>query len=518
MNEQNNKDSEKSILQLRQALRKNLEAVDQEIISRLNKSIPLINDIGTHLINAAGKRLRPLLTLAMAAQFNNYSKNPILLAAAVEFIHTATLLHDDVVDESNLRRGKKTANIIWGNEFSVLAGDFLFAQSFELMVETESIEALSSLASASCKITQGEFQQMQIANKPETSIENYLEVIGKKTAELFGASCKSGVIVSEGNAEQQNAAYDYGFNLGLAFQIVDDLMDFNNLPNKMGKNLGDDFKLGKTTLPVILAWQKSNAKEKQFWIKTLKELNQEPHDFMSAIEIFNKYNIFEDCKKKTQEFISLSIKCLEILPDTEIEYYFKATSNSGKVINRPIVAPQGGYQFRMTPPSYQSIQLFNGWNLISSFLNTNQSVDSLFESISEHIVIVKNNEGTAYLPDWNFNGIGIFNSLEGYFVKTNLSSTLNLFGSFLNPDENPIILNNGWSTISYLRVDEVSAELIFAELEGENNLVIAKNYLGQAYLPEWDFNGIGNLTPGQGYQLKVYQADTLNFLPIHETY
>ena len=327
MNEQNIKDSEKSILQLRQALRKNLEAVDQEIISRLNKSIPLINDIGTHLINAAGKRLRPLLTLAMAAQFNNYSKNPILLAAAVEFIHTATLLHDDVVDESNLRRGKKTANIIWGNEFSVLAGDFLFAQSFELMVETESIEALSSLASASCKITQGEFQQMQIANKPETSIENYLEVIGKKTAELFGASCKSGIIVSGGNAEQQNAAYDYGFNLGLAFQIVDDLMDFNNLPNKMGKNLGDDFKLGKTTLPVILAWQKSNPKEKQFWVRTLKELNQKPNDFNNAIDIFNKYNIFNECKKKTREFISVSIKSLEKLPDTEIKKHLIGLAN-----------------------------------------------------------------------------------------------------------------------------------------------------------------------------------------------
>ena len=321
MNEQNIKVSEKSILQLRQALRKNLEAVDQEIISRLNKSIPLINDIGTHLINAAGKRLRPLLTLAMAAQFNNYSKNPILLAAAVEFIHTATLLHDDVVDESNLRRGKKTANIIWGNEFSVLAGDFLFAQSFELMVETKSIEALASLASASCKITQGEFQQMQIANKPETSIENYLEVIGKKTAELFGASCKSGIIVSGGNVDQQNAAYDYGFNLGLAFQIVDDLMDFNNLPNKMGKNLGDDFKLGKTTLPVILAWQKSNPKEKQFWVRTLKELNQEPNDFNNAIDIFDKYNIFNECKKKTEEFISISVKSLEKLPDTEIKNY-----------------------------------------------------------------------------------------------------------------------------------------------------------------------------------------------------
>ena len=135
----------------------------------------------------------------MAAQLNDFSKNPIILAAAVEFIHTATLLHDDVVDQSNLRRGKKTANLIWGNEFSVLAGDFLFAQSFELMVETGSIEALSSLANASCKITQGEFQQMQIANKPDTSQEEYFDVIGKKTAELFGAASKSGIIVANGN-------------------------------------------------------------------------------------------------------------------------------------------------------------------------------------------------------------------------------------------------------------------------------------------------------------------------------
>ena len=327
MNELNTENSEKSIFQLRKVLGKSLEAVNQEIISRLNKSIPLISDIGKHLINASGKRLRPLLTLAMAAQFNDYSKNPILLAAAVEFIHTATLLHDDVVDESNLRRGKKTANIIWGNEFSVLAGDFLFAQSFELMVETKSIEALSSLASASCKITQGEFQQIQIANKPETSQEDYLDVIGKKTAELFGASCKSGVIVSGGSVEEQNAAYEYGFNLGLAFQIVDDLMDFNNLPNKMGKNLGDDFKLGKTTLPVILAWQKSNPKEKQFWVRTLKELNQKPNDFNNAIDIFNKYNIFNECKKKTREFISVSVKSLEKFPDTEIKNHLIGLAN-----------------------------------------------------------------------------------------------------------------------------------------------------------------------------------------------
>ena len=310
-----------NVIKLNKALEQSLHDVDREIIIRLDKSIPLINDIGKHLIKASGKRLRPLLTLAMAAQFNDYSKNPKILAAAVEFIHTATLLHDDVVDESNLRRGKKTANMIWGNEFSVLAGDFLFAQSFELMVETGSIEALSSLATASCKITQGEFQQMQISNKPDTSIENYFEVIGKKTAELFGASCESGVIVACGNVKQQKAAYNYGYNLGLAFQIVDDLMDFNNNSNKMGKNIGDDFKLGKTTLPIILAWEKSNKLERKFWVKTIKELKQESSDFNKALTILNKYNIFEECKKKAREFILIAQEALFELPNTKFKEY-----------------------------------------------------------------------------------------------------------------------------------------------------------------------------------------------------
>ena len=310
-----------NVIKLNKALKQSLHDVDKEIIIRLDKSIPLINDIGKHLIKASGKRLRPLLTLAMAAQFNDYSKNPKILAAAVEFIHTATLLHDDVVDESNLRRGKKTANMIWGNEFSVLAGDFLFAQSFELMVETGSIEALSSLATASCKITQGEFQQMQISNKPDTSIKKYFEVIGKKTAELFGASCESGVIVASGNMKQQKAAYNYGYNLGLAFQIVDDLMDFNNNSNKMGKNLGDDFKLGKTTLPIILAWKKSNSSERKFWVKTIKELKQEPSDFNKALTILNKYNIFDECINRAQEFISLAQEALFELPNTKFKEY-----------------------------------------------------------------------------------------------------------------------------------------------------------------------------------------------------
>ena len=321
-----------SIVSLKNTLEKNLKAVDEEIIYRLDKSIPMINDIGQHLIKASGKRVRPLLTLAFAAQLSDFSRKPIVLAAAVEFIHTATLLHDDVVDESDLRRGKKTANIIWGNEFSVLAGDFLFAQSFELMVETGSLEALSSLATASCKITQGEFQQMQIANKPDTSIEDYFDVIGKKTAELFGASCQSGITVAGGNQNQQIAAYDYGFNLGLAFQIIDDLMDFSQSSNKMGKNLGDDFKLGKTTLPIILVWQKSDQKEKSFWNRTLVDLNQKPSDFKTALKILNKYNVFSECKNIAIEFVNKSLQSIEIFPDSIIKDRLKGLASES--INR----------------------------------------------------------------------------------------------------------------------------------------------------------------------------------------
>ena len=153
-----------------------------------------------------------------------------------------------------------------------------------------------------------------------------------------------------------------------------------------------------------------------------------------------------------------------------------------------------------------------------SYLDLNQSVEEVFNPIQENIVIVKNNSGSAYLPEWNFNGIGTFNSLKDYFVKTTLSTTLNIDGTFISPEDNPIPLNNGWSAISYLRTDEVSADLVFAEIVNNNNLVIAKNHLGQAYLPDWNFNGIGNLIPGQGYQLKVNQADQLLYLPINETY
>lgn len=304
-------------MELKKLLNTSLEKVDKEIISRLDSTVPLLSKIGSHLIKVKGKRVRPLLTLAMAAQLNDFSRNTILLATAVEFIHTATLLHDDVVDQSNLRRGVKAANVIWGNEACVLAGDFLFAQSFDLMVDTKSIKALSVLAQASCKITQGEFLQMQISNKPDTKEKDYFDVIGGKTAQLFGASSEAGAIVANGSREQIKAAFKYGYNIGLAFQIIDDVMDYSSQKLFMGKNEGDDFKLGKTTLPIILAWKKSNKQEKQFWIKTIKELNQNHDDFETSRRIINKYSVIEECRKMAKYYVDEAIISLNEFPQNK---------------------------------------------------------------------------------------------------------------------------------------------------------------------------------------------------------
>lgn len=304
-------------MELKKLLNTSLEKVDNEIISRLDSTVPLLSKIGSHLIKVKGKRVRPLLTLAMAAQLDDFSRNTILLATAVEFIHTATLLHDDVVDQSNLRRGVKTANIIWGNEACVLAGDFLFAQSFDLMVDTKSIKALSVLAQASCKITQGEFLQMQISNKPDTREEDYFSVIGGKTAQLFGASAEAGVIVANGNQKQIKAAFRYGYNIGLAFQIIDDVMDYSSQKLFMGKDEGDDFKLGKTTLPIILAWKKSNKTEKLFWLRTIKELDQNNSDFDTSRKIINKYSVIDECRKIAKYYVDEAIISLNDFPQNK---------------------------------------------------------------------------------------------------------------------------------------------------------------------------------------------------------
>lgn len=315
-------------MDLKQLLNTSLNNVDKEIFFRLDSTVPLLSRIGSHLIKVKGKRIRPLLTLAMAALLGDFSRKSILLATAVEFIHTATLLHDDVVDQSNLRRGIKTANIIWGNEACVLAGDYLFAQSFDLMVETKSIKALSILAQASCKITQGEFLQMQISNKPDTREEDYFNVIGGKTAQLFGASAEAGALVAKGSQEQIKAAFKYGYNIGLAFQIIDDIMDYSSQKNIMGKNEGDDFKLGKTTLPIIKAWKKSNNNEKKFWLRTMKELNQNDDDFEKSCEIINKYFIIEECREMANDFVNEAIVSLNKFSDSKYKLALTELANS----------------------------------------------------------------------------------------------------------------------------------------------------------------------------------------------
>ena len=315
-------------MNLNNLLKYSLQKVDEEILTRLDATVPLLSKIGSHLIKVKGKRIRPSLTLAMSAQLKDFGKNPILLATAVEFIHTATLLHDDVVDQSNLRRGIKSANIIWGNEASVLAGDFLFAQSFDLMVETKSLKALSVLAQASCKITQGEFLQMQISNKPDTKSSDYFNVIGGKTAQLFGASAQSGVIVANGSLNQVKAAFDFGYNIGLAFQIIDDVMDYSSSKKKMGKNQGDDFKLGKTTLPIILAWDQSNKSEREFFVRSLQELKQENGDFKKCCEILEKYSILNRCKKIANDFIIKAVNALNEFSDNDYKKVLIELANS----------------------------------------------------------------------------------------------------------------------------------------------------------------------------------------------
>ena len=315
-------------MNLNNLLKKSLHKVDEEILMRLDATVPLLSKIGSHLIKVKGKRIRPSLTLAMSAQLDDFSRNPTLLATAVEFIHTATLLHDDVVDQSNLRRGIKSANIIWGNEASVLAGDFLFAQSFDLMVETKSLKALSVLAQASCKITQGEFLQMQISNKPNTKISDYFRVIGGKTAQLFGASAQSGAIVANGSLQQVKAAFDYGYNMGLAFQIIDDIMDYSSSNTQMGKNQGDDFKLGKTTLPIILAWEKSDKLEREFFLKSLQELKQEKGDFEKCCEILKKYSILNQCKKIANDFVIKAINALNEFSENDYKNALIELANS----------------------------------------------------------------------------------------------------------------------------------------------------------------------------------------------
>ena len=241
-----------------------MNAVNAVILDRMQSEVPLIPALAGHLISGGGKRMRPMLTLAGAELVEYQGTRHHKLAAAVEFIHTATLLHDDVVDGSDLRRGRETANLVFGNPATVLVGDFLFSRAFELMVEDGSLRVLKILSSASNVIAQGEVDQLTAQREIETSEERYLAIIGAKTAALFAAASRIAAVVAERDEAEERALDDYGRNLGIAFQLVDDAIDYDSAADQMGKDAGDDFREGKMTLPVILAYARGNDEERRF--------------------------------------------------------------------------------------------------------------------------------------------------------------------------------------------------------------------------------------------------------------
>lgn len=289
--------------------------VNQLIVDHMQSDVPLIPELAGHLVAAGGKRLRPLLTLASARLCGYDGDKHIGLAAAVEFIHTATLLHDDVVDESDLRRGRDTANAVWGNQASVLVGDFLFSRSFRLMVESESLKVLDILANASAVIAEGEVAQLTTANDTATTEEDYLYVIRSKTAALFAAACQVGGHIADRNNEDETALEQYGANLGIAFQLVDDYLDYSATDEAFGKGVGDDFREGKITLPVVLAMRRGNEDEHVFWKRTLEELDQQDGDLGRAIEILDAHDALSDTLIRARGYADTARAALGTLPD-----------------------------------------------------------------------------------------------------------------------------------------------------------------------------------------------------------
>ena len=305
---------------LSELLKEELEAVNELIHERMTSEYaPRIPEIASHLINAGGKKLRPLLTLASAKMCGYGGQYHIHLAAIVEFIHTATLLHDDVVDESEKRRGRPSANLLWDNKSSVLVGDYLFSRSFQLMVETGSLQVLNILANASATIAEGEVLQLTVSRDISTTEEIYLKVIRGKTAALFSAATQVGAVISEADAKITNALYNYGDALGIAFQIVDDLLDVEGDSKLIGKNNGDDFRERKLTLPFIKAISNCDANEREFWKRTIEKGEQTSEDFNIALELMKKYGAIEKTRSDALEWGKIAKESLEAVPDNNIK-------------------------------------------------------------------------------------------------------------------------------------------------------------------------------------------------------
>mgnify|MGYP002073822234 FL=1 len=299
---------------LRQLVGDDMRAVNALILERMQSSVPLIPQLAGHIVAAGGKRLRPMLTLAAARLCGYDGAHHIGLAACVEFIHTATLLHDDVVDESDLRRGLPTANAVWSNQASVLVGDFLFSRAFQLMVEARSLEVLRILSNAAATIAEGEVLQLTTANDPETSEDAYLEVIRGKTAALFAAAARVGAVIAERPEAEAEALDQYGLHLGMAFQLLDDVLDYSARQATLGKSVGDDFREGKVTLPIILAFRRGTAEERRFWRRVLADLDQQEGDLAHAIALMERHRALAETVSRARAHVERACEALAPFP------------------------------------------------------------------------------------------------------------------------------------------------------------------------------------------------------------
>ena len=304
-----------SLNSLTQLLKGDLDRVNHLIIERMQSPVTLIPQLAGHIVAGGGKRLRPMLTLACARMCGYRGDRHVALAAAVEFIHTATLLHDDVVDASDLRRGRDTANALWGNKPAVLVGDFLFSRSFELMVADGSLRVLEILSRASAVIAEGEVMQLMTTGNTATTEADYLAVIQSKTAELFAAASRIGAVLAKRPADEEQALDRFGRNLGTAFQLIDDMLDFSAREAELGKSVGDDFRDGKVTLPVLLAFARGDDEERAFWRRTLEELEQQPGDLERAIDLVERRDGLADTLARARAYAAVAIDALAPFED-----------------------------------------------------------------------------------------------------------------------------------------------------------------------------------------------------------
>jgi octaprenyl-diphosphate synthase len=292
-----------------------LERVNTLIVERMHSPVALIPQLAGHIVSAGGKRLRPLLTLACARLCGYRGDRHVAIAAVVEFIHTATLLHDDVVDASELRRGRDTANAVWGNKPAVLVGDFLFARAFQLMVEDGSLKVLDILSRAASVIAEGEVHQLMTANDTATSEEDYLAVIEAKTAALFAAASRVGAVLAERPLDDEIALERFGQNLGIAYQLIDDMLDFSAREAELGKTVGDDFRDGKITLPIVIAFARGDAEERAFWRRTLEDGEQAAGDLERALRVLERRGALAETLARARAYASSAIDALAPFPD-----------------------------------------------------------------------------------------------------------------------------------------------------------------------------------------------------------